>query len=592
MSRLPLGAFAALAVATVAAFFVTQHLKVSTPLIAGTPKPTPSVISPASIGCGGAHRVAQFSFYLLHRADDVAVYVLDSSGNIVRTLATGRHMRRGVRNPDGDFPWNGRTEDGRVAPDGTYYFRIALLHQGRTIDLTKTPVQVKSTPPHPIVSGVSPSLIPAPGHGVTIRYRGNEQRGVTVRLYRTDLPGAPRAVKSYLAPAGGARWDGRIAQRPAPAGVYLVGLQSTDGACNTGRFPTALPPRPGSTAHAGITVRYLAVQPPLYPVPAGSAATVLVDSRQQPYRWTLRRAGARADAGRGSGSDFALHVALPRPGPGAYVLSLHSGSHSTSVPLLASSAAGSGHGAPILVVLPALTWQGLDPVDDDGDGIPNTLASGEPIATNRVLAGGLPSGFDQEEALLAHLDSAHLPYELTSDLALAAGVGPPLSGHRGVVLAGSERWLPLALSSSLRAFVQSGGHLLSLGLDSLRRRVTLRGAEASGATAPAAADIFGLRPGALTRTHDLITVSDDRLGIFAATSGALPGFGVLQPFTAGPGTSLASAAGAGSGGAAVAGIRLGNGLVVEVGLPGFGLALAHDVDAQELVGRLWQVLGR
>ncbi len=37
VSRLPVAAFVALAVATVAAFFVTQHLKVTTPLVTGRP---------------------------------------------------------------------------------------------------------------------------------------------------------------------------------------------------------------------------------------------------------------------------------------------------------------------------------------------------------------------------------------------------------------------------------------------------------------------------------------------------------------------------------------------------------------------------
>ncbi len=39
MKRLPVAAFVALALATVAAFFFIQHLKVSTPLIAGDPCP-------------------------------------------------------------------------------------------------------------------------------------------------------------------------------------------------------------------------------------------------------------------------------------------------------------------------------------------------------------------------------------------------------------------------------------------------------------------------------------------------------------------------------------------------------------------------
>ena len=39
MSRLPTGAFAVLVAATIAAFFITQHLKVTTPLIQGFPRP-------------------------------------------------------------------------------------------------------------------------------------------------------------------------------------------------------------------------------------------------------------------------------------------------------------------------------------------------------------------------------------------------------------------------------------------------------------------------------------------------------------------------------------------------------------------------
>ena len=40
-ARLSVAAFAALVVATVGAFFVTQHLKVTTPVIAGMSQPQP-----------------------------------------------------------------------------------------------------------------------------------------------------------------------------------------------------------------------------------------------------------------------------------------------------------------------------------------------------------------------------------------------------------------------------------------------------------------------------------------------------------------------------------------------------------------------
>ncbi len=282
MRRLPAVAFAVLVLATVGAFFVAQHLKVTTPLVAGNPRPFPAVINPNGTGCQGANRYAKFSFYLLHRADDVAVWVVDQTGAIVRTLAAGRHMRRGVRFPDGNFPWDGREDNGRLAPDGTYYFRIALLHQGRTIELTKTPITVKTKPPAPAVTSVTPALIPEGNSQVTIGLRGVTKRGGTVRIYRTDLPGTPRQVKSFGVRAGSAAtWDGRIHKRPPAAGTYLIGVDTTDAACNTGHFPASLPPTPGSTPHAGITVRYLAAQPPLDPVPAGSAATVYVDSRHR-----------------------------------------------------------------------------------------------------------------------------------------------------------------------------------------------------------------------------------------------------------------------------------------------------------------------
>ena len=46
MTRLSTGAFALLVVATIGAFFVTQHLKVTTPLIQGYPRFVPGVINP------------------------------------------------------------------------------------------------------------------------------------------------------------------------------------------------------------------------------------------------------------------------------------------------------------------------------------------------------------------------------------------------------------------------------------------------------------------------------------------------------------------------------------------------------------------
>src|SRR6185312_232478 len=217
-TRLSLVAFAGLVAASIAAFFVTQHLKVTTPLIAGgagAPRPVPGVINPLHpVQCGAVNTGSTtISFYLQHRSDDVIVSVVDPVDDaVVRTVANGRHMRKGVRIPDGVFHWNGRLADGRVAPDGSYYFRVTLIHQNRTIDLTDVPVKVKTAAPHPVITSVQPTDI-APGSRVTIHYAGNENRGGTILLYRLDTAhGRARMIKQFLTPWKGhtAVWDGTV----------------------------------------------------------------------------------------------------------------------------------------------------------------------------------------------------------------------------------------------------------------------------------------------------------------------------------------------------------------------------------------------
>ena len=85
----------------------------------------------------------------------------------------------------------------------------------------------------------------------------------------------------------------------------------------------------------------------------------------------------------------------------------------------------------------------------------------------------------------------------------------------------------------------------------------------------------------------------DGLGIFSQTSGAFPGFHNYQsiPAVASPG-QVASEAGATTSAPSIVGYRLERGTVVDIGLIGFGSALAHNVDAQELTNSLWKMLSR
>jgi hypothetical protein len=603
--RLPVAAFVALVIATVGAFFVTQHLKVTTPLLDGHPSAHPSAFNPVNgktcllrnhygVRVPTSFTRTQMSFYLLHRADDVDVYVVDQNGTIVDTLASGRHMSINRRHL---FTWDGRTSKGTVAPDGKYNFRVSLIRQGRTLLIPNATVTVERQAPALRVTDVRPTLIPAPGVvGATATFTGGGHMRPRVLIYRTDLPGGPKLVKSFNATTkhGVTKWDGNLTGgAPAPQGTYLVGLRLTDAACNTASFPTRLPPVPGSTTHAGVTVRYLAAQPPMTPVTAGSRALVNVDARQHRYFWALRAAGTEKVLRSGSSASVQLTVPLPGGGPGLYELALRWGAHRTVVPLVASAPHGAAR-AKVLVVLPALTWQGENPVDDDDDGIPNTLTAGQPIRLARPLVDGLPAGFGDEAALIAHLRIAHLPFDLTTDLGLLQNIGPTVSGHRGIVLAGDERWLPESFGSTLSTFVEQGGHVLSLGIDSLRRSVTVAGGQALDPGHELPADFLLAKPGPLASARGtLILVDKDGLHIFRNTSGALRGYRSYQPIVSvvAP-AAIASAAGVSNAQPSVVGYRLGHGVVVDIGLPGFGTSLRHNLDASDLLASVWGLLSR
>ena len=75
--------------------------------------------------------------------------------------------------------------------------------------------------------------------------------------------------------------------------------------------------------------------------------------------------------------------------------------------------------------------------------------------------------------------------------------------------------------------------------------------------------------------------------------GAAPGFRTYQPVlsVAAPGRVESSAAPSGAA-PAIVGYSLGGGIVVDLGLPGFGAALSHDAGAQALIDRIWAVVSK
>ena len=599
------------------------------------------------------YRQTELTFYATG-SGAVGVYIVkqsDPQGQAVATISSETQMAKGASHT---FIWHGRLNHGRLARDGTYLFKILLISQGRSFALNSFPVQVITQPPHPRITGVrvlgnasgtattttatatttttgtattpattdagatttgtatnaattttstgtptgsaQPVVISSPHTNVRIHYSHGPYRRAWINIYRTDVTGKPRLVWRFAANPTGVwkDWNGEIHGRPAPAGTYLVGITAQNLACDQASWPVVMPPPAGTTPGAGVTVRYLAVTPPLTPTTSGADASVAVSTPDAGFTWFLHRAGASKTLEHGSGpaGGTSLSVPMPRHTAGLYVLDVRAGTQSAAVPLVASKAGAAAADARVLVVLPMLSWIGDSPVDDTGDGLVNTLSGGSAVALDRPLVDGPPSSLAGDAALLAHLDSHHRAYQLTTDVALAEGHGPSLNNRWGVVFPEGTEFVPASLASDLPAFVRGGAHVLTLGVGTLQGTSELSGFPADPqAAAPVRTrtDIFGAQRGPLTSTDGaLITELEDELGLFRGTT-VFTGFTRYQPIEPPAGASV-SAAGVANGSAAIVAYRLGSGTVIQVGLPGFGASLARNVDSQELLDSAWSVL--
>ncbi len=360
-----------------------------------------------------------------------------------------------------------------------------------------------------------------------------------------------------------------------------------------------LPPSSGTTPHAGVTIRYLTVTPPLTPTVSGSRASVAISSPTAGYIWRLRRSGTRKVLAHGSGpaGSSVIQVRMPRHRAGLYTLVVRTGTQSAAVPLVASLAGRAGGRARVLVVMPMLSWMGDTPVDDSGDGLPDTLRAGDSVSLDRPLVNGPPASLGADATLLNYLDALHFRYQLTTDVALAESYGPSLVNRWGVLFPDGEDFVPAQLVSGpngVGGFVKAGGRVLMLGTGAFRgsSRVTnFPSAAQASAPVASAVDPFGARRGSITPTNgELITELTDSLDLFTGAI-AFSGFGQYQPIQPPSGATI-SAAGVANGTPAIIAFHDGSGTVMEVGLPNFGSSLAHDVDSQELVTNVWHVLAK
>jgi hypothetical protein len=614
--RAPVIIFGVLVAATFAAFFVAQRLKNEPSVIQELKFETRgpgNVFSPN--GDGRRDRVR--AGLTLKDADHVTLTWIDEAGDPVRTIVEDQAVKAHRRL--WGVPWDGTDDDGQAVPDGRYKLRITLRDQGRTV-IYPTSVLKDTKPPQPKVLSIGPSkaygpeLLPEPG-GAPARVRfGPALEKASVTVFRTG-PGAVRAVRTAKLDPGTTtwEWDGtNDAGRRVGPGTYVVVPQWRDVAGNIGtgvpldRAGLPILDRGKLPGRGGVTVRYLGAQTPVTSVKARDPVPIQVDARQERYSWTVRRLGSSQIRTHSNQPKTTPNVRFAAPGgkSGVYVFTAHTATRSTRVvfgvqarkPVAGTAAKPRG----VLVLLPYVTWQGRNPVDDDGDGAPNTLDLGGPVRPQRIMAGdGLPQGFaDQEGQLLRWLDAQGKRYDITTDFALSAGTGPALAGHHGVLIPGDARWLPTDVRVALRAFVKAGGTVVSTGTDSLRRSVGLdvkhRLADPS---ARKPTDLFGARIApVVTKTTNLEVFTDDpQIELFKNGNGLVGDVGSWEETQRiGDEADLLSNAVTQSpqGKSVTVAARFGKGLVIRPGFPGFAQRVAANSDpaTSALMARMWTLL--
>jgi hypothetical protein len=593
--------FALLVLATIAAFFVTQQLKSEFPLVIRFATQPPH-FSPN----GDHYRDSSIVGFDLSEPAEVTFSITDGEGNEVRRIVNERRLAGDTKHR---FRWDGRDDEGRPAPDGTYRMRVVRRDESRVINSTKE-ITVDREPPRVQLLAASPSVIAAGEPGQTprvrVRYRGPVNSAPEFRVFRTD-DGPPRVVRRFRGnDTKTGVWRGEVAAgpdatKPAEDGVYAFTVTVRDRAGNLAVAPAEIPRASVTRPDTGASVRSFTLRGPLDVVEAGSLVNLEVGPFDRSFDFAVSRLGSPGEViRRGGRIGGAFRVRIPRDTrTGVYLVRVRAGSRRAVWPLAVAgqpqNRRAAGRPRP-LVVLPAMTWQGLNPVDDDADAFADTLPAGGPVRLDRYFAsGGLPPRAGSETLpLLRYLDRARLSYDLTTDLALARGEGPALGNAPGVAFAGSALWLPEQLQRRLREYVAGGGRVASFGADAFRRSVTLGESFLHDPSRRRAEDVFGERTELLRTSLSPLNVFQDDLGLFA---GLTTFIGEFTEFELSRGlardATRVAAAGRDTDEPAFIAYDLGEGLVIRTGTPQWGRELDQSrlsVEVPQVTNRIWRLL--
>ena len=243
-----------------AAFAVTERLKlVRSPI---THTRVDKVVSPAS----GRRAAIVFK---LRKGDRLSLAIVTSNDRVVRplvnstTVGAGRHR----------YTWNGRRDDGKVVPDGTYRPQVHLANAHRTILL-----------PNPIVVDTKPPDIRLVRRNLTVVSPDGDTRHDYLKVFfRTTEPARAvlvanghRVVKVKSFKADSLQW-GRRNGMPTKPGVYRLYLRAIDQAGNAG------PRSRGFT----VRIRFIELGRHVVHARAGGRIVVPVSTDARLYTWRI-----------------------------------------------------------------------------------------------------------------------------------------------------------------------------------------------------------------------------------------------------------------------------------------------------------------